>query len=119
MPRKRGVKKNSSDFKPALDGAEICYEEYEHPVLHELYRNFTLRCPRRGPGCTKTRGRYARAFRQYGDVGPLAELHAWIQLDDPSKNRSRVDPKKEHTVAYLRDRKDELEALLPTLVPHP
>ena len=106
----------NESFVPGLEGAWIRYVPYEYQGKH--YYNYTITCGQHA-GCTKTRGR--QFCHTFGDIEPLAFLHAWRHVEfptSPKKKSHPLDPPTPQAVeAYVNEHREDLEKLLKDMTP--
>jgi len=72
----RAQGRNLVPFQPGLDGAEVRYDEYPHPVLG-LYKNYIIKCPVHGGGLREVPEehiRILRRFRRHRAFGVLTRM---------------------------------------------
>ena len=85
-------KAQARDWKFAINGGQCFYEAYQGPGGN-TYKNWILRCHRHD-NCEKTRGVADFSTNNYGELEPLAYLHAWRDMDVPrDKVHRRCIPK--------------------------
>ena len=70
------------DYVPAIGGGFCFYEAYVGGSSSKPYDNWIMTCPRH-ENCQKTRGVGAFSTSRYGELEPLACLHAWRDMDVP------------------------------------
>ena len=70
------------------------------------------------PDCYKTRGCFEEATKRFGDIEPLAYLHAWIPLQAMQRKGSQrathrqADPSDAEVAAYAEKHRAELQAIV-------
>ena len=70
-----------------------------------------MRCHRHD-NCMKTRGIAAFSTKRYGELEPLAFLHAWRDMDvPPTKSHRQCNPKLSDIEDYINGNMDALAAL--------
>ena len=102
-----------SVFVPALvDGAQLQFRAYTQRSGRG-YDNWYIRCPHHDD-CGKTRGCFPAATRQWGDIEPVAYLHAWLAVSDPSgrATHSTLRPTPAQVTAYAQAHSAELTELV-------
>ena len=70
------------DYVPAIGGGFCFYEAYVGGSSSKPYDNWIMTCPRHD-NCQKTRGVGVFSTSRYGELEPLAFLHAWRDMDVP------------------------------------
>jgi len=112
-------KKEDRPWQPGLDGCEVIYDPYTTPLGKPAF-NYLLKCPHH-TGCMKSRGDVPAHCRHYGDVEPLAFLHAWSHIPWPTdggKQTHRLEnPAAREVAEYAKAHLQELQDLWQTLRP--
>ena len=110
---KRGTKKESVAWVLSLDTCHVAYRDYPTPS-GVRYQNWKLLCPTHpGMECIKTKGCLPKLLHLYGEIGPLAFLHAWA-LTDPAPDRTHVntEPSTVDVKKYAESHAEELREVL-------
>ena len=103
-------KQHARDWKPAINGGRCCYDAYRGPRGNS-YDNWTLQCHRH-ENCERTRGVMASSTKRYGELEPLAFLHAWRDMAvPPGKPHRRCNPKLEDVSRFVDTNLQELADL--------
>ena len=80
------------DYKPGVGGGSVYFEGYREGEAGRLYPNWILVCNKH-EGCQKTRGVGYFSTKRYGELEPLAFLHAWRDMDVlPGKTHRQCTP---------------------------
>ena len=79
----------SRGYLPAVGGGECFFEAYTGGSTGKPYANWILKCPKH-QNCQKTRGVGSFSTKRYGELEPLAHLHAWRDMDVPAHNTHRL-----------------------------
>ena len=108
-PRRR-LREVPLDWRSGI-GCLIAYEEYMKRD-GTMYLNYTVECNRH-LGCEKTVGRTPGNLRSHGgEIGVLAFLHAWLDVDAvPGKTHRAQNPRAEDVAAFAREHQGELDSL--------
>ena len=99
---------------PAIGEGFVWYENYTAPLMHRVYGNWTFHCTREGcpNDCKRTLGVIPRNCKKFGDLEPLAFLHAWRDCTiDPRLGHRKSPVRDEDVKTFYEDHVDELEAL--------
>ena len=110
-------KAKAKPLKPlvcAIGEGFVWYEEYTAPLMHRVYGNWTFHCTREGcpNDCKRTLGVIPRNCRKFGDLEPLAFLHAWRDCTIDPRLGHRKSPVLDADVkTFYEDHVDELDAL--------
>ena len=109
-PPRRRRREVQLDWKPGI-GCHIAYEEYLKRD-GTLYLNYTVECNRHLE-CVKTFGRTPGNIRSHGgEIGVLAFLHAWLDVDAaPGKTHRGTNPRAVDVAAFARKHHGELDSL--------
>ena len=102
----------------ALDGCRVSYQPYIHPVTGKNAFNYVLKCPLHS-NCFKSRADTPAFRTAYGDIEPLAYLHAWAPIPWPTpggkKTHRGENTKREDVHRYAADNVDGLQELFSRL----
>jgi len=112
------LEREAYDFQPAIGDAKIVCHRYTHPVLLTTYTNWILKCPRHHR-CYKKRLILPNHTKTYGDLEPVAYLHAWIDMDPMKEGQSHsrgCNPKLDLVSAYMAGHRDEVQEVVDRLL---
>ena len=101
-----------ADFKDGLDGCRVRWQAYVTP-MGVPQPNFMVKCPHHN-ACYKTCGTIPRHQKQFGDIEPLAILHAWAKLPwapEAGGTHRGLNPTKQQVRAYAVERLVDLQNL--------
>jgi len=81
--------------------------------------HFKLHCRRHGACCEKRRGATPQHERRFGAIEPLAFLHAWHEINFPTKptftTHAQENPEKSEVERWATENKDEFLVMLAAL----
>ena len=106
----KGVRRDGrkKDFKPAIGGGGVFYDEYEDG-FGKVYKNWTFQCPHHG--CQRTMGVVPRNIKPHGILQPLAYLHVWRDLEPGPDGHRLTDASPADVTKFFKDHELELENL--------
>jgi len=107
------------DFKPGIGGAGIICMTYFDKKRQATYANWILRCPRHGSSCLKKKIINAKSTARFGDIEPVAYVHAWIALEAlPGHTHSFTNPTNVAVEEYVAAHRAELEEIVAKYLVH-
>ena len=107
-PETREVRDN---WQAGVGDVLVRFEPYTTPA-GIVADNWTLKCPLHD-GCEKSKGTATKDMRQFGAIGALAFVHAWIPLAVPAgRTHASQNPRKADVAAYLAAHRTELEDIV-------
>ena len=97
--RRKGIARR---YLPAHGGGGcVHFERYDGGPNGRPYENWILKCPHH-EGCEKTRGCGINMTQHYGELEPLAFLHAWRDMTvPPGKKHRHLNPTREQVDAKM------------------
>jgi len=111
-PEARGRRGPKRDWKDGIGGAKFVFEKFKKPD-GTFYPNWIMLCQTCPGTCHKTRGSIGRNVARYGEVQPLALLHAWLDMPAaPGKTHADTDPSMAEVGAYVEAHRAELQELV-------
>ena len=99
------------DWIAGLCGAQVAYQNY---VQHtgSTYTFYLIRCTYHAQPCIKTKGIGGKLEANLGRAGPLAFLHAWLDMEaPPERTHASQNPTLAMARTFHEAHKPELEAL--------